>query len=194
MFLPCSFHPATVTGDRWQLNGTERYCCISSWWISLLIQMPLKTQALPFSVCHLLFSSSCLSLCILKMAAAAFGIISVCSKQEEEVKRRGIRQIMVFFFFAWECKKRKKERKRDLLRKLFRRLPLHLFGQGNWVRWHPLDMRELWKWAQCDPNRTWEEGRNDVCMPPQGHHHGKSAFFQNKKNTGYRSEAKLQWD
>lgn len=99
-----------------------------------------------------------------------------------------------FFFFAWECKKRKKERKRDLLRKLFRRLPLHLFGQGNWVRWHPLDMRELWKWAQCDPNRTWEEGRNDVCMPPQGHHHGKSAFFQNKKNTGYRSEAKLQWD
>ena len=63
------------------------------------------------------------------------------------------------------------------------------------VRWHPVVMRELWKWAQCDPNRNGEEGRNDVRMPPQGHHHGKSPFFQNKKkNTGYCNEAELQWD
>ena len=78
--------------------------------------------------------------------------------------------------------------------KLFRRLSLHLFGQGNGVRWHPLVMGEPWKWAQCDPNRNLEEGRNDVCMPPQGHHRGKSPFVQNKRNTGYRNEAKLQWD
>lgn len=95
-------------------------------------------------------------------------------------------------FFAWECKKRKKKRPPE---KLFRKLPLHLFGQGNWIKWHPLVMRVLWKWAQCDPSRNWEEGRNDVCMSPQGHHHGKSPFFQNKKrNTGYCNEAKLQWD
>lgn len=151
----------------------------------------IKTQALPFSVCQLLFSSSCSSLCMLKMAAAASGIISVCSKQEEEVKRCGIRQIM---FFRLRMQKKKKKKKRPP-EKLFRKLPLHLFGQGNWVRWHPVVMRELWKWAQCDPNRNGEEGRNDVRMPPQGHHHGKSPFFQNKKkNTGYCNEAELQWD
>ena len=152
----------------------------------------IKTQALPFSVCQLLFSSSCSSLCILKMAAAASGIISVCSKQEEEVKRCGIRQIM---FFRRLMQKKKKKKKKRPPEKLFRKLPLHHFGQGNWVRWHPAVMRELWKWAQCDPNRNGGEGRNDVRMPPQGHHHGKSPFFQNKKkNTGYCNEAKLQWD
>ena len=95
-------------------------------------------------------------------------------------------------FFRLRMQKKKKKRPPE---KLFRKLPLHLFGQGNWIKWHPLVMRVLWKWAQCDPSRNWEEGRNDVCMSPQGHHHGKSPFFQNKKkNTGYCNEAKLQWD
>lgn len=135
--------------------------------------MPLKTQALPFSVCHLLFSSSCLSLCILKTAATAFGIISVCSKQEEEVKRRGIRQIM---FFCLRMQKKKERKKKRPSEKLFRRLPLHLFGQGNWVRWHPLDMRELWKWAQCDPTELGKKGEMMCVCHHKGITMGKVPF------------------
>lgn len=81
------------------------------------------------------------------MPAATSGIISklgskleeeVGLKLEEEVKRRGIRQIMSFHLRMQKKEQRPSE-------KLFRRLSLHLFGQGNWVRWHPLVMGEPWK-------------------------------------------------
>lgn len=114
-----------------------------------------------------------LILCILKTAATAFGIISVCSKQEEEVKSVVSNKSC---FLPENAKKRKERKKRDLLRSFFRRLPLHLFGQGNWVRWHPLDMRELWKWAQCDPVELGKKGEMMCVCHHKGITMGKVPF------------------